>query len=655
MTPEQWGRVRKLFDDALGRPPQERTGFLESECPDAGIRAEVERLLANAGHTNEPLNGPQIEGLRRASVAALDASKLQGWRIDRYEILRELGRGGMGSVYLAVRADDVYSKPVALKLVRPEAGGEEVVQRFRQEREILATLDHPNIAHLLDGGSTAEGLPYFVMDYIEGQPIDCHCDERLLPVAERLKLFSTVCAAVEYAHQHGVIHRDLKPSNILVNANGVVKLLDFGIAKLLRTGAEEATAYMTRSGIRLMTPEYASPEQVTGDTVGIATDLYSLGVILYELLTGHRPYRMRTRLIHEVMRVICEEEPTRPSVVVATTEEWPIEKGRAVTITPQTVSRMRETTPVELRRSLAGDLDNVLLKAMRKEPAARYASAGAFREDLLRRLDGLPVLAQGRSWSYRAGKFLKRQRWWVAASVVVTAGIATGLIRISPVAVILAGMFLLISILGQYGAKANFGGEFASRMRFRATILAAFLLMVSAAWLYLLLNGYQLGRYLALLVSVYYLRLLFRWPFRGRWAGPLLVEATRPTPRLIFLFNTAIAAYSIFLAALAFRWGDLSLGYVPVAGVPFVAYRFWIWGKVEMRVRGLLGHGHLVRWHKIQSYAWESTDPGIAILRLQVMTRFHRAVHVSFPVTTQSKDAIAAVLEEHLSEWPGRP
>src|SRR5580704_12403587 len=289
---------------------------------------------------------------------------------------------------------------------------------------------------------------------------------------------------------------------------------------------------------------------------------------------------MRTRLIHEVMRVICEEEPTRPSVVVATTEEWPAEKGRPVTITPQTVSRLRETTPVELRRSLAGDLDNVLLKAMRKEPAARYTSAGAFREDIVRRLDGLPVFAQGRSWSYRTGKFLKRHRWWVAASVVVTAGIATGLIRISPVAVILAGMFLVISILGQYGAKANFGGEFASRMRFRATILAALLMMVSAEWFYLLFNGYQLGRYLALLVSVYYLRLLFRWPFRGRWAGPLLVEASRPTPRYILLANTAIAAYSIFLSALAFRWGDLSLGYVSVAGVPFVAYRLWIWGKV---------------------------------------------------------------------------
>ena len=359
---------------------------------------------ALAAEKTAPLGSPATQAVRTSNELPPDSLQSGGLCIERYELLRELGHGGMGTVYLATRADDVYHKRVAIKVVRHGAGGEGVVRRFRQEREILAMLDHPNIARLLDGGSTTNGLPYFVMDYVAGQPIDRYCDEGRLPVGERLKLFSTVCAAVEYAHQHGVVHRDLKPSNILVNQEGVVKLLDFGIAKLLHTEADGAATLMTGDGLAIMTPEYASPEQVKGENVGVATDLYSMGVILYELLTGHRPYRMRTRLIHEVMRVICEEEPTRPSAVVTTIEERSMEKQGATTITPQTVSRMRETTPAGLRRGLVGDLDNILLQALRKDPAARYDSAGAFREDLLRHLDGRPVLAKGSKWTYSVGK-----------------------------------------------------------------------------------------------------------------------------------------------------------------------------------------------------------------------------------------------------------
>src|SRR5207248_236370 len=234
-------------------------------------------------------------------------------------VLREIGHGGMGTVYLALRDDDVVQKQVAIKVVRAGAGEADVLRRFRQERAILASLDHPAIARLIDAGSTEEGLPYFVMDYVDGEPIDTWCDRHKLNVTERLKLFRAVCSGVQYAHQHLVVHRDLKPANILVTAEGEVKLLDFGIAKLVDREATPMDRAATETLIRRMTPEYASPEQVRGEPIHTASDVYALGVVLYELLTGHRPYRMRSYLMHEVERVICEEEPTRPSVVVTET------------------------------------------------------------------------------------------------------------------------------------------------------------------------------------------------------------------------------------------------------------------------------------------------------------------------------------------------
>ena len=416
MTPERFRQIRNLFEAALERDAAARSSFLVEACQgDEPLCAEVGRLLAAHLQEAAPLDREAV----RPELLTGEPGRMEGRRIDRYEILRELGRGGMGAVYLALRTDDVYRKSVAFKVVRAEAGTQEVIQRFRREREILASLDHPNLARLLDGGTTPEGLPYFVMDYVEGQPIDTYCDERQLNVEERLKLFRTVAAAVAYAHGRGVVHRDLKPGNILVTAEGVVKLLDFGIAKLLRAEAAETAAPITLTGMRLMTPEYASPEQVRGEAVGTASDIYSLGVILYELLTGHRPYRMRSRLIHEVVRVICEEEPTQPSTAVTEVEQRQGgDDDKAVAVTPESVSRARAATPRGLRRRLSGDPDKIILKALRKDPAQRYPSAEAFGEDVRRHLEGLPVLARRQGALLKMARYTWRRRITVGAAAI---------------------------------------------------------------------------------------------------------------------------------------------------------------------------------------------------------------------------------------------
>src|SRR6202035_3027390 len=287
---------------------------------------------------------------------------LSGARIGPYQIVEEIGHGGMGTVYRAVRADDQYRKQVAIKVVRGGLGDEFRVHRFRAERQILANLDHPNIARLLDGGATADGRPYVVMEYIEGRPIDQYCDDAKLPVSERLKLFRTVCSAVAYAHQRLVIHRDIKPANILVTKEGEAKLLDFGIAKIL--DPEEAGVDQTVTVMRLMTPEYASPEQVRGEAITTASDVYSLGVVLYGLLTGRRPYGRASRVPRDIVQAVIETEPEKPSASIT----------RADTTTAQTVSETRDEIPEKLQRRLRGDLDNIVLKALRKEPQRRYAS-----------------------------------------------------------------------------------------------------------------------------------------------------------------------------------------------------------------------------------------------------------------------------------------
>jgi non-specific serine/threonine protein kinase/serine/threonine-protein kinase len=349
----------------------------------------------------------------------------QTLRLGPYRLVREIGRGGMGTVYLAVRDDDAFKKRVALKVLKRGMDTDTIVQRFRHERQILAGLDHPNIAGLLDGGTTADGLPFFAMEYIEGATIVEYCDARDLDITARLNMFREICAAVQYAHQNLVVHRDIKPSNVLVTGDGTPKLLDFGIAKLLNPELAGYTLAPTAPGLQLMTPEYASPEQVRGEPVTTATDIYSLGVLLYELLTGRLPYRITSRAASDIVRIVCESAPIRPSTAVT---EIPEIDPNVHQPGVDTQRKPRTAHGDVLRRRLTGDLDNIVLKAISKEPVRRYASVDQFSEDIRRHLVGLPVIARHDTFGYRAGKFARRNRAVVVAAVVTILTLVGGLI-----------------------------------------------------------------------------------------------------------------------------------------------------------------------------------------------------------------------------------
>ncbi|MFN0107448.1 MAG: serine/threonine protein kinase [Blastocatellia bacterium] len=420
MTPERWQRIKQIFDQVIEAETGSQEGPLTAACAgDDGLRAEVEKLLRGHEQASGFIEEPAVaKAAQILQISVEDA--LIGQQIGPYKVLREIGHGGMGQVYLAVRADDEYKKRVALKIIKRGMDTQEIIRRFRNERQILAGLDHPNIGKLLDGGTTEDGLPYFAMEYVAGKPITDYCDDRKLSTIERLKLFRHVCAAIQFAHQNLVVHRDIKPSNILVTEDGTPKLLDFGIAKVLNPELSGQTIDPTATALRLMTPEYASPEQVRGETITTASDVYSLGVVLYELLTGHRPYRVKSRLPHEILRIVCEEEPEKPSTAVSRTEEGTSRDGsKPITLTPESVSRTREGEPNKLRQKLRGDVDNIVLMAMRKEPQRRYTTVNQFSEDLRRYIDGLPVVASKDTVSYRAQKFVKRNRSAVVAAALI--------------------------------------------------------------------------------------------------------------------------------------------------------------------------------------------------------------------------------------------
>ena len=412
MTTDDWQRIETAFQQALSLHGRERQAFLENFARDhPALRDQLEALIAADAGDDDMLQAP-IAGKVRA-LAEETRDPWIGRHVGAWTITERIASGGMGSVFLADRSDGQFEQQVAVKILSAQLLSPDTVTRFRTERQILAGLNHPYIAQLHDGGTTDEGVPYLVMEHVTGLPIDAHCDEYSLGIDERLALFRKVCDAVDYAHRQLTVHRDLKPSNILVDSNGHPKLLDFGIAKLLDASAANMTVAVTRDGARAMTPEYASPEQVRGEPVSVATDVYALGVLLFRLMTGQSPYGLTDGTPLDYERAIVDEEPKRPSTIVTATGD------------ASRVSERRGLTDKQLRGRLQGDLDNILLKTLQKEPERRYLSAMSLSADIGRYLQHEPIEARGNDWAYIARKFAVRHARGLATTVVVVAAIAT--------------------------------------------------------------------------------------------------------------------------------------------------------------------------------------------------------------------------------------
>lgn len=431
---DDWSKIKEVLNELLAIEPSARASYLDRADLTPNIRAEVESLVELETDSESMFEASAVE-LARDFVDS--PGPLAGTLVGPYRIVSELGHGGMGAVFLAERADGKFEQKAAVKLLKRELNTNALRRHFDREREILASLEHPNIARLLDAGTTSDGIPFIAMEYVDGSPIDEYCARHSLDLNARLNLFKTVCKTVEFAHRNLVVHRDLKPSNIMVTHDGVPKLLDFGISKILSEGYEAMdAATITQMGV--MTPSYASPEQLRRESVTTLSDVYSLGVILFELLSGRRPFEAEEGNLRAIYSAVLEQEPAAPSSLANNANrsgefEWPdYRSGEAVTEKLGTdFSRVRRTGQHVFSLSpqtLKGDLDNIILKALRKEPERRYSSAGAFAEDIERHLSGLPVTARPNTISYRASKFVGRHKFGVGAGLLLAAAIITGII-----------------------------------------------------------------------------------------------------------------------------------------------------------------------------------------------------------------------------------
>ena len=428
MKSDNWKKISEILSDCLEIDVSERQRYMDELRLSPAIRAELELFLNLETEAIDFMSETAV-GINK-DFFETDENSLIGQQIGVYKIVCELGFGGMGAVYLAQRTDGKFEQKVALKLLKREMNTAALRRRFQHEREILASLEHPNIARLLDAGTTGDKIPFIAMEYVEGLPIDVFCNKNEFDLNDRLDLFRKVCAAVNFAHRNLVVHRDLKPSNILVNEEGVPKLLDFGISKILSAEFEQInSATVTKLGV--MTPGYASPEQLQSKSVTTATDIYSLGVILYELLSGHRPFETKESDLKEIYKAVLENEPVPPSALIADFGMRISDSESTSVPLPKKTHRQRiQTNPHSVIRKpqLKGDLDNIVLKALRKEPERRYSSAENLAEDIHRHQRGLPVTARPNTLSYRAEKFFKRNKGGVIGGVLIFLAIIGGIV-----------------------------------------------------------------------------------------------------------------------------------------------------------------------------------------------------------------------------------
>jgi serine/threonine protein kinase len=657
MRDERLQQVRDLFDAALGREPAARAAFLLSATDDETLRRDVQRLLDAHSAATAILPPSPVHRVLRSLTTTPHA----GDRLGPYEILRELGRGGMGTVYLARRADGRFKKDVAVKTLRADMATPELTRRFERECEILATLDHPNITRLLDAGTTADGLPYFVMEFVSGRPITEYCDEAHLTTSERIRLCRQLFEAVNYAHSRGIVHRDLKPSNILVDVEGQVKVLDFGIARLTSGDAGQ----ITESNLMLMTPQYASPEQVRGERATRASDVYALGVILYELLTGHTPYHLKSRIYHEIVRVVCEEDPTRPSLVIHTpVEQRPASSDATVTISPETAGRLRRVSLEEWKEQLEGDVESILFKALSKDPADRYASAALLGADFERHANGERVWARRTGWWHEAARAASRHRGAITAILGATIALLSGAVSLHWTAFLYAAAVGLVLLFWYAASDREFGRSIAeSPLMSRGAIIV----YAVAGYYALALPGIQLARrgaiphflepagplVLALIAAFY----LLAWIFRERWTGPLLVDFTESNYLWVAYAVPNAVGDGLRLWNLT-RGGQNWASLGQIASNCMIVIALYLSGRREIRQAGIVTGGHILRWSRIRSWSWESADFALVrrslkpILKLEVRRRLQFVPPVRLAVPAAQEEQITAILTRQLGEWP---